>query len=262
MDKDNYTTGTTNIVRTSARNTILSKARSAYKRKGVYYVFQLGFKMALQWPKNSIWFWYHRNFKSPETFEFQGKTYQYLYHPYCASWTNERAVNIPIVWEIVKKYKEQGKRILEVGNFLSYVYPVNHDILDKYEKLKGIINEDVVDFNPSTRYDLIISILTLQCVGWDETPRDREKILRAIDNLKGLLARGGQMIVTIGLGYNTELDKLLSTGRLRFDRQYYLKRFPNLKWKEVDWEDVKNLNYDESVPTSTGIVIGFYNNNQ
>jgi hypothetical protein len=51
---------------------------------------------------------------------------------------------------------------------LSYYFKVDHDILDKYEIIDGVINEDVVDFNPLKRYDLIISILSLPSVGWYE----------------------------------------------------------------------------------------------
>jgi hypothetical protein len=146
------------------------------------------------------------------------------------------------------------------GNFLSYVLDVNHDILDKYDSANGVINEDVVDYNPSKQYDLIVSIDTLQCLGWDETPQDPLKVLPAIENLKRLLAPGGQMVVTIGLAYNTELDKLLRDCKLlKVDQQYYLKKISNYKWQQVEWEDVKDVKYDNSIPTSVGLVVGVFN---
>jgi hypothetical protein len=211
------------LVKTSIWDTVLTKAKQAYETKGLNYVIKMGFRMALDLPMNRFWLWHYRTFRSLETFEFQGKTYPYLIHPYCASWKNERAVNIPVVWDIVKTYQENGKRILEVGNMLSYVYPISHDVLDKYEVIDGIINEDVVSFHPSTKYDLIFSILSLQCVGWDETPREQTKILDAIDNLKSLLAPGGQLVVSLGIGYNHAMDEMLKNGTLSFERQYYLK---------------------------------------
>jgi hypothetical protein len=82
--------------------------------------------------------------------------------------------------EMVRKY--QGTNILEIGNVLSNHVRFEHDVLDKYEFVKGIINEDVVDFRPEKRYDLIVSISTLDyssigiqfCFGqtierWDNT---------------------------------------------------------------------------------------------
>lgn len=245
-------------VKTSIWNTIFGNARHAYEREGLGYILLLGLKMALDVPKNHFFFWYYKTFRSSDTFEFQGNTYHYLIHPYCTSWKNERAVIIPIIWKLVKTSLSQGKRILEVGNTLSYVYPVSHDILDKYEVTDGVINEDVVIYRPNKLYDLIFSVVSMQCIGWDEIPREPRKILPALENLVNLLAPGGQIIVFLGLGYNYEMDKLLRNGILKFDKQYYLKRISNLKWKEVNWEEVNDVSYDESIPTCIGIVLGIY----
>ena len=43
-------------------------------------------------------------------FKFQGKKYYYFCHKYNCTWTNERAVEIPIIWKIMKE--NTGKRIL------------------------------------------------------------------------------------------------------------------------------------------------------
>jgi SAM-dependent methyltransferase len=247
-----------NFIHAQMLDTILLQARQAYRRKGLYYIIRIGIKMALDLPKVYFWLWYYKTFKSSETFEFQGNTYRYLFHPYCTSWKNERAIVIPIIWDIVKRNKEQKKRILEVGNVLSYVFYVNHDVLDKYEIKDGIINEDVVDFNPSNQYDLIVSIFTLHLVGWYETPRNPVKSLRAIENLKRILAAGGQMIVVHPLGQNQEMDDLLKKGVLQFNSQYFFKRISNYKWIQVQWEDIKDVKYDDSIPTANGLVIGIF----
>ena len=86
--------------------------------------------------------------------------------------------------EMVRKYK--GKNILEVGNVLSH-----HDMLDKYEMAKGVTNADVVHSTSEKKYDLIISISTLEHVGWDEKPRDDTKILLAIENMRALISSHG-----------------------------------------------------------------------
>ena len=89
---------------------------------------------------------YYKIFKSSRTFLFNGKRYKYFQHKYNTTWRTERAVEIPIVWKLVKNNKK--KNILEVGNVLSHYFPVNHDILDKYEHEPDVINQDVVDFQP------------------------------------------------------------------------------------------------------------------
>jgi hypothetical protein len=231
----------------------LMRAKQAYKREGLYYLIRISLIEALGY----LGVWYYRLFKSSETFEFQGKHYHYLFHPYNSSWRSERAALIPIFWDIVKRYQEKNKRILEVGNTLSYVYKVNHDILDKYEIVDGVINEDVVEFHPSTQYDLIISVLSIDAVGRDENVRDAMKTLHAINNLENLLAPGGQMVLSLKIGYNTEMNKLFRNGIIHFDKQYYLKRISCYRWQEVSsFDDIKDLKFDYSIPTPNGVVIG------
>ena len=244
------------VVHTTGVDSLFSQAKWAYSRKGLKYVVAAGTKMALQVPSNLFWFGYYRRFKSAETFEFQGKRYHYLIHRYNTTWKNERSVSIPIIWEIVEKYQKEGKSILELGNVLSYVFPVHHEILDKYEKARNIINHDIVDYNPNKKYDLIVSVLCLPCIGWDETPRDPNKIIRALANMNNLLNHGGRIVVVLGLGYNTDLDSHLKEGKIRFDAQRYMKKISHYEWREATWEEVKDSKYDYSIPTATGLLIG------
>ncbi len=44
--------------------------------------------------------------------------------------------------------------------------------------------KDIVEFVPQDKYDLIISISTLEHVGWDEQPQKPGKLLQAIDHLR------------------------------------------------------------------------------
>jgi hypothetical protein len=191
------------------------------------------------------------------TFEFRGHAYNYFCHRYSATWRNERVVEIPIVWEIVKSCRG---RVLELGNVLSHYYPVTHDIVDKYEQAKGVINQDIVNFQPSERYDLIISISTIEHVGWEEKPREPRKILRALENLKlNCLASGGKIVITLPLGYNSELDKLLNEGKINLGKQYYLKRISkDNEWVETGWNDIRNVKYNVPFPDANGIVVSVF----
>lgn len=207
--------------------------------------------------KRKILYFVFKVLQPLRTFKFQGRSYNYFCHRYNFAWGNERTVEIPVIWEVVKEY--QGKRILEVGNVLSHYFPVDHDILDKFEKGEGVINQDVVKFAPGKKYDLIISISTLEHVGWDEKPRDPKKILKALKNLKGCLSSKGKMMVTLPLGYNPEMDKLLGEGKIRFSKQYYLKRISkDNRWQEVSWKDIRKAKYDYPFPGANGVVIGIF----
>jgi hypothetical protein len=191
----------------------------------------------------------------PKSFSFQGSNYDYFYHSYNCSWSNERAVEIPIVHRLIGKCQECS--ILEVGNVLSHYWPCNHEIVDKYEVESGVINKDIVDFFPDRQYDLIVSISTLEHVGWDEIPREPGKPWRAIAHLVELLAVGGTLIVTMPLGLNPEVDRRVSENNLPFDRQYYLKRIAaNNRWEEVGSAPVQGQGYSIAFGTATAVVIG------
>jgi hypothetical protein len=248
---------------------LISQAIKAYKRKGLRHVVRVS-AMTIFW---YLLAWYYRKFRSSEGFRFNGNTYRYLFHPYVTTWRNERAAVIPISLDIVKKSREQEKRVLEVGNVLSYYFKVDHDILDKYEIMDGVINEDVVDFNPLKRYDVIISIFTLLVVGWSEdieayrtgansscvSHKDPNKVLLAMNNLNRLLAPDGQIVVVHDLVYNPEMDELIKSGELRFDKSYYLKRISGYRWKEVDGLNLNEVKYDKSIPSSNEVIIGVIN---
>jgi SAM-dependent methyltransferase len=195
------------------------------------------------------------------TFTFQGKSYEYFYHKYNTTWQNERAVEIPIVSEVLKKSKT--KNILEVGNVLSYYFPVTYDIVDKYERAKGVINEDIVDFHPSKKYDLIISISTLEHVGWiedldnDKIQHTSFKICKTIENMKRLLSPQGRIFITVPLGWNCELDELISNETIRFTKRLFMKRVSkDNKWVEVDYKNVKGAKYGSPFPSANALLVG------
>jgi hypothetical protein len=200
-----------------------------------------------------LYFVYCRKVRRQNTILFQGKTYRYLDTD--KTWYNERAVEIPIIMKLVRKYL--GKNILEIGNVLSHHLRFEHDITDKYEIAKGVANADVADFTSEKKYDLIVSISTLEHVGWNEKPRDDMKIPRAIENLKTLTSPGKTIVITLPLGYNPVLDNLFKEGALLFSKQYYLLRISKGNvWKEVPWEDVQNARYNAPLPFANALLIG------
>lgn len=204
-------------------------------------------------------FWtvqYYKRLKRRETFSALGRTYPYFYHLYNITWKNERAVEIAVAREFMDQHPSAST--LEVGNVLSWYRPAHHDVLDKYEVANGVINEDVVDFDPGHTYDVIVSISTLEHVGWDETPRDPTKLLRAAEHLKQLVSPGGSMLVTVPLGYNPGLDAALGDGTLRFTRQCFMRRLARTRWSEATWADVKEVKFDYPYRGANGLLIGIY----
>lgn len=255
ISKKYFTTKLSRLRSFRKLSNLLSRAKEEYHKKGLGYIIRAGNRKTMNYIIGLVVYPYYSIFKSSRTFLLHGNSYYYFYHRYSLTWQNERIVEVPIVWEIVKEYA--GKNILEVGNVLSHYFPVNYDILDKYEKDDGVVNEDIVSFQPSKKYDLIVSISTIEHVGWDEDQRDSTKILRAIENLKKLIAPGGKIVITFPVGYNPEMDKLLNEGKICFTKQYNMQRVSkDNAWIEVSSQHLKNIKYDEPFKYANGLIIG------
>lgn len=189
-------------------------------------------------------------------FALGGRRYPYFLHPYNLTWSNERAVEVPVVWDLVRE--RGGGRVLEVGNVLAHYFPVRHTVVDKFERAPGVLNADAADFDGDQRYDLIVSISTLEHVGFDEEPREPAKPARAVANLRRLLAPGGLLCVTLPLGYNPHLDALLEQGAFGWTRQLLLRRVSRAnRWAEAEWAEVRGCRYDRPWVGANAVVFGF-----
>jgi hypothetical protein len=194
--------------------------------------------------------------REKEFFSFQGGKLEYLIHPYNLSWINERTVEVPIVLDQIKE--SNTKRILEVGAVLQHYVNSKWNVLDKFEKGNNILNEDIIDFKPGIKYDLIVSISTLEHVGYDDT-NNPEKISRAIDAMKCWLNKNGKIIATMPLGYNKYMDKLIFSGKLGFDKMYFMKRISKKnKWKQVNMDGIKGVKYNYPYNNANAVAIGIY----
>lgn len=159
-------------------------------------------------------------------FQHDGVSYPYFCHRYNQTWMSERCIEVPLAI----RHVVPGARILELGRVLDHYFDFPHDCVDKFEK--GAQNVDIVNFKSDKRYDLIITISTLEHVGWDEA-RDPDKIFRAIEVLKEHLAPGGKLVATVPFGYNTDLQKSLLAGRRLFDEQSYFARDAAGDWHQT-----------------------------
>lgn len=221
-------------------------ARLALTEKGYFYVARLA-ALAAAFP---LWRLVDKVF--PRSFAFQAGRYRYFLHGYNLTWSNERAVEIPII--LAEVLARRGGRVLEVGNVLSHYVDIDHEVIDKFERGPRIRNDDAATFRGAP-YDLIVSISTLEHVGWDEQPRDPGKLARAIANLCAHLAPGGRLVATLPLGYNPGMDTLLGAGALPFSRCHYLRREGLTTWVEADWNAVAGSAYGERWPGTRGLVI-------
>ena len=203
---------------------------------------------------------------SGPAFTFRGKEYKYFYAVYGNGYENERVIEIPIAWKFVKD--NWDKNILEVGNVLHHHFtdfPFNYDVVDKYEEFKGVINQDICNFNPEKKYDVILCISTLEHIGLDsgEEKSDIEphKALRAINNMVSMLTKNGVIFVTIPMGYNKHLDQLLHSEQIKFTERYCMRKTSNYNtWEECNWNDIKDSKQGTPFRFTNGLLIGVIKN--
>ncbi len=186
------------------------------------------------------------------------KRYRYFINTY-NSVTTERVVEIPFAKEFV--FKNIGKNVLEVGNVLSHYLSVNYDIVDKYEKSLHVINVDIIEFNSEKKYDLIISISTIEHIGFDETIKKIGKSKEAMLKIVSLLNINGIAVITVPLGYNPEIDSIIMNDEIRFSKKLFLKRVNKLNlWEETTMEDALKYKYGQKYPTANAIAFLLYKN--
>jgi SAM-dependent methyltransferase len=191
----------------------------------------------------------------PGKFTFAGAEYRYFVHAYNETWRNERAVELPIVLRAVDEHR--GARVLEIGNVLAHYGRAGHDVVDKYEAAPGVRSVDVVELQAPEPYDLVVTISTLEHVGFDEDVRDPDKPRQAVERMAGALAPGGTLLVTVPLGYNDALDRDLRAGRIEFDELRFLKRISSdNRWLEVTESEVEGVAYGAPYKWANGLAVG------
>ena len=180
--------------------------------------------------------------KADREFTFEGRRYLYLYDEFNHAWATERTVEIPIALDLLRGVPP--RRVLEVGNVLSHYVAASHPVIDKFELGPNVINQDVVDYTPPEPLDLILSVSTVEHIGWDEVPRDRGKISRTLRRFRSWLSPSGGAWITVPLGYNRWLDRMIATGDLGSDRAYFLRRvsFDN-RWEQCAFDAAAGSKY-------------------
>lgn len=247
------------------RAVLLKKIGSSLKRRGATGTIKRGIavirdvtKTQLQHCINGVECLVVRMQRSPAaTFSLGDQKFFYLYHPYNRTWENERAIEVSIARKLLEASHKKGQQILEVGNVLNHYCDIPHTVVDFYERGRRIINEDIVNFSPRNSYDLIISVSTIEHIGYDtgEIP-DADKSVRAIHKLKSLLKKGGIILLTFPMGYNSNLDSAVKTNPELFgELRFFQKISSDNKWLEVDYRSGILARYGSPYKFANTIVI-------
>jgi hypothetical protein len=189
-------------------------------------------------------------------FVLDGQSHSYHVARGNRTWDNERAVELPVVWDALQR-RGSSEGVLEVGNVLGHYFEIAHPVLDKYEQHGAVTwHEDIVAFEPPFAPELILSISTLEHVGHSERPRDPGKFHEAIDAVTGWLAPGGYLLFTVPLGYNPAVREYLDAPHPAGATVRCMKRttLDNL-WVQADYAEVRDCRYGSPFPCANAIAI-------
>lgn len=192
------------------------------------------------------------------TFTFEGRELPYLVAPYNETWRNERAVEVPIALDWLQR--RPAGPVLEVGHVVGHYAPraADHTVIDLYEPADDVLNVDALAYAPDTQFPSILAISTIEHVGYDEEDQDPEKPRKLLDHLAGLLAPGGEMLISFPLGYHHQLDQDLVSGALGLEDITVLRRATSLGiWQEATLADVPRVRYGLPFHRANGIAVGY-----
>lgn len=180
------------------------------------------------------------------SFLYHGTSLEYFDHPYNSTRQNERTVELAVA----QHWLPQGDG-LEVGNVLGHYDITGHRVVDLRERAPGVENLDL--FQITGEYDWIISISTIEHVGWDTQRPDPFASLEAIRHLRSLLRPDGRMLVTVPGGYHPTLDHDLEHEHLGTTRAATFVR------RGKGWRQTKNptfKGYGATTPWAESVWIG------
>lgn len=214
------------------------------------------FALWKQYPRDRVrWLLRRTSRLESVSFRFCGNDYPYFIHPYNHTWRNERAVEIPVVWDYLQQIEPED--VLEIGNVLSHYFEIKHQVIDKWEKCiyyDNVVNHDILSWNPTRRFRVIVSISTIEHIGWDEEPRDPEIVFTVFSKLKAMLQPEGTAIITIPIGQNPILDQGLCNGRITVSQLFFLKRTSALnEWEETDRKTALMCRYGHPFPNTNAL---------
>jgi hypothetical protein len=155
---------------------------------------------------------------------------EYFLHKYNTTWRNERSVELSAVKQFLSLHTNE--MLLEFGNVLEHYKLGDPDIVvDLYEKGSKVTNVDIVDFHSDVKFSAIVSISTIEHVGWDEIPQSSTKTKLALNHLISTLSPDGILFITAPTGHNPFLDEMIRDGIPTMVRQTFLVR-NGFEWHE------------------------------
>ena len=173
------------------------------------------------------------------------------------TWYNERTVEIALASRLLEIHA--GQPVLEVGNVIRQygLAGSGHVVIDKYERRHGVHGMDIVDFVPRAGFPLVLSLSTIEHVGFDEEIDEPDKPIAAAEVLRRCVAPGGDLLVTFPFAYNQGFDAKVRAGAFAdINELRFLKRISrDNRWEEVALDELAGVRYGTPYPKGNAIAV-------
>ena len=234
---------------------------SGFTGKARWFVRRFGWREIFLKPLRKIFSPIVVPFLAERHFEFSGEKLKCYYAHYNLTWSNERCVEIPLGQHFLA---QANGAVLEVGHVLGHYGEHSHTVIDKFETVAGVINEDIAAWQTDESFALILSLSTFEHIGFDDDMGEAEgdsgkKILAAIAACRALLAADGRLVITVPLGYNPHLDELIETDTLGEDRASFLLRSGPREWAEVARVEAVGTPFGCPFPYANALMVAEFN---
>lgn len=189
------------------------------------------------------------------TFRVESATLSYELGRYNGAWLNERSVEIPLAKHLLSGISPDA--ILEVGNVLCHYDRSGHTVVDKYEAIEGVVNADILNYEPGRTFDAVIGVSTLEHVGFDEPQKNPLGPVLALDAMRSFLSDSGFVFVTVPMGHNPGLDASIASGRFSCSRQFSLRRTNAANdWVQDTVDAALGAQYGRPFPNANAVYVG------
>jgi hypothetical protein len=186
----------------------------------------------------------------PRYFEIDGQRIPLNRDPRRLAWRYERSVEVPLALDAYRRHDPAD--VLEVGNVLHLYGARRHTVVDKYEIAPGVMNEDIVEFRPGRRYSLVVTVSTLEHVGWDEDPIDADKAAAALEVVSEL---GDALFATIPVGYHRAFEDVFVSGPFE-DVTLMVRRSRLGRWEQRPVGERTSVRFGQPYTAGNGVLIG------
>lgn len=192
--------------------------------------------------------------RETETFTVGGATLRYELGRYNTAWLNERSVEVPLALHALRGVDPSG--VLEIGNVLAHYGFTGHTVLDKYENIPGVVNEDVLDYRPGRTFAAVVAVSTLEHVGFDEPTKDPGASAAAWQAMRSLTDPDGFTLATVPLGYNPGLDESVASGVFAADTLLAMRRTSkDNDWTETSVGEALTAAYGRPYPNGNAVLV-------